>query len=277
MSCGPYTSDLSDGEWALLQQVWPTPAPRGAPATWNRRLILDAILYVLRGGIAWRALPHDFPPWQTVYYHFRIMRLTGVWEQINTQLRRLYRERIGRTADVHAAIIDSQSSKTAENGGVRGFDGNKKVNGRKRHILVDTLGLLLKVVVHPAGLADRQGGRLLIQAVKGQFPTLQKIWADQGYTGEFKRWASHELNVDLEVVYPWWRQLKRYAPDLLEAQGIDPEAFHVLPRRWVVERSFAWLGRNRRLAKDFEALSETTETWCYLAMSRLVLRRLTAL
>lgn len=163
MTCGPYTSDLSDGEWALLQQVWPAPSRRGAPALWDRRLILDG----LRGGIAWHALPHDFPPWQTVYYHFRVMRLTGLWERINDQLRRLYRERIGRTADVHAAIIDSQSSKTAENGGVRGFDGNKKVNGRKRQVLVDTLGLLLKVVVHPAGLADRQGGRLLIAGVKG--------------------------------------------------------------------------------------------------------------
>ncbi|MFC4427354.1 transposase [Deinococcus navajonensis] len=185
---------------------------------------------------------------------------------------------VDEQGDVHAAIIDRQSSETAENAGVRGFDGNKKINGRKRDFLVDTLGLLLKVVVHPAGLADRQGGRLLIEAVKGQLPTLQKIRADRGYTGEFKRWASHELNVDLEVVDPWWRQLKRYAPDILEAQGIDPEAFHVvLPRRWVVERSFAWMGRNRRLANDFEALPETTETWCSLAMSRLVLRRLVAL
>ncbi len=159
MSCGPYTSDLTDEEWTLLQQVWPVCSIRGAPCTWNRRLILNAILYVLRGGIAWRALPHDFPPWQTVYYHFRAVRMTGIWERVNNRLRRLYRERIGRTVDVDATMIDSQSSKTTENGGVRGLDGNKKINGRKRHIFVDTLGLLLKVVVHPAGLADRQGGR----------------------------------------------------------------------------------------------------------------------
>ncbi|SMB84021.1 IS5 family transposase [Deinococcus hopiensis] len=274
MPFGTYDSDVTNAEWELLEEVWPSRPKRGAPPTWHPRLILNAILYVLRGGVAWRALPHDFPPWETVYYHFRTMRLTGIWERINDQLRRICREHIGRTAEVHAAIIDSQSSKTTENGGVRGLDGNKKIKGRKRHILVDTLGLLLKVVVHPADLADRQGGRLLVEAVKGQFPGLKKIWADQGYTGEFKRWASQELQVDFEVVCPWWRQLKRYAPDNLEAQGIDPKAFHVLPRRWVVERSFAWMGRNRRLSKDFEVLPETTETWCYLAMSRLVLRRL---
>jgi len=203
------------------------------------------------------------------------MRLKGVWEQINTALRGQYRMHIGRTADVHAAVIDSQSAKTTEVGGERGFDGNKKINGRKRHILVDTLGLLLKVVVHPASLQDRQGGRLLVEALKGQFPTLTKIWADQGYTGAFKTWASTELQLDLEVVYPWWRQMQRYVPEMLEEQGFDPQAFHVLPRRWVVERTFAWLGRNRRLSKDFERLGETTESWCYMAMSRLLLRRLT--
>ncbi len=140
-------------------------------------------MYVLRGKITWRALPNNVPPWETVFYHFRTMRLAGVWERVNDQLRHMYRERIGRTADVQAAIIDSQSSNTAENGDICGFDDSKKISGRKHHILVDTLGLL-NVVVHPASLAERQGGRLLIEAVKGQFPTLQKIWADQGCTGE---------------------------------------------------------------------------------------------
>ena len=274
MASQTYGSDLTDDEWALLSEVWPPRSARGAPPKWSTREIVNAVLYVLRGGIAWRALPHEFPPWETVYDHFRQLRLAGVWERINTALRRIYRVRIGRSPDPHAAIIDSQSAKTTESGGPRGFDGNKKVNGRKRHILVDTLGLLLKVVVHPANLHDRVGGRLLVQAVKGELPTLEKIWADQGYAGQFKHWASQELDLVFEVVYPWWRQLKRYMPEWLEAQGFDEKAFHVLPRRWVVERSFAWMGRNRRLSRDFETLPETEETWCYLAMIRLLLRRL---
>ena len=168
----------------------------------------------------------------------------------------------------------SESAKTTEIGGERGSDGNKPIKGRKRHILVDTLGLLLKVIVHPASLQDRQGGHLLVEAIKGQLPTLTRIWADQGYTGAFKTWASTELQLDLEVVYPWWRQMQRYFPEMLNEQGFDAQAIHVLPRRWVVERTFAWPGRTIRLSKDFERLGETPETWCYMAMSRL-LRRLT--
>lgn len=150
-------------------------------------------MYVLRGTIAWRALLKEFPPWQTVFYHFRRMRLSGIWKRVNTALRQQYRVQIGRTADPHATVIDSQSAKTTEVGDQRGFDGNKKIKDRKRHLLVDTLGRLLKVVVHPASLQDRQGGRLLVEAIKGELPTLNKIWADQGYTGAFRTWANAPL------------------------------------------------------------------------------------
>ncbi len=157
---------------------------------------------------------------------------------------------------------------------MRGCDGHQQVAGRKRHLLVDTAGFLLGVVVHPANLPDRAGGRLVLDAVGARFPRLRRIWADQGYTGSLPRWAATRYGVTLDVVYPHWRQLKRYAPDLLPALGYAP-GFHVLPRRWVVERTFSWLGRQRRLSKDYERLASTAEAWIYLVGLRLLLARLT--
>lgn len=149
------------------------------------------------------------------------------------------------------------------------------MNGRKRHILVDTLGLLLKVVVHPANLADRDSSRLVLDELIGSFPRLSHVWADQGYSGiPLRTWVRQHVGIELEVVYPWWRQLARYFPEQLHAAGFDPEAFHVLPRRWVVERTFAWLGRSRRLSKDYERLPESSATMVYLVSSRLLLNRL---
>ena len=152
MASQTYDSNLTDDEWSILSDVWPPRSVQGAPPKWSTREIVNAVLYVLRGGIARRALPHEFPPWETVSSHFRQLRLAGVWERINTALPRIYRVRIGRTPDPHAAIIDSQSAKTTESGGPRGFDGNKKVNGRKRHILVDTLGLVCSPKTGRSGL-----------------------------------------------------------------------------------------------------------------------------
>lgn len=155
--------------------------------------------------------------------------------------------------------------------GARGYDGGKKVSGRKRHLLVDTLGLVLKAVVHPANLPDRQGGKLVLSTVKGQFPRLAKIWADQGYTGSFARWAEDTLKVDFEVVYPWWRQLKRYWPEVYQQLK---QGFQVIVKRWIVERTFAWLTFQRRLVKDYEYLPQTSENLIYLAMIRIMLRRI---
>ena len=189
-------------------------------------------------------------------------------------MRETARQRAGREATPSAAIIDSQSVETQQ-GGLRGYDGGKKVRGCKRHLPVDTLGLLLKVVVHPANLHDRLGAKLaLVETLGNAFLRLQHIWADQGYAGALRQWAAERLGIGLEVVYPWWRQLQRYMPDLLEEMGFQP-GFHVLPRRWVVERTIAWLGRACRLSKDDERLPASSEALVYLTCIRLLLVRLT--
>ncbi|MFB9991945.1 IS5 family transposase [Deinococcus oregonensis] len=268
-----YSSDLTDPEWALLEPLLPGPSATGRKRTHSQRVLIDAMLYVLKTGCAWRLLPLNFPPWTTVYAQYRRWRIRGVLKHVHDVLRERVRIAAGRDAQPTAGIIDSQSAKTTEAGGIRGFDGAKKVNGRKRHILVDTLGLILKVVVHPADVQDREGGKLVLEGIKQTYPKLEKVWADQGYTGGFLHWAKESSGVLVEVVSPWWRQAKRSLPDLVE--DVDPrKTFHVLPRRWVVERTFAWLGKCRRLSKDDEALPETTQHLVYLAMIRLMLRRL---
>jgi putative transposase len=208
-----------------------------------------------------------------VYHYYRKWRLDGTWERIHTALREAVRVQAGREPQPSARIIDSQSAKTAEQGGPRSFDGAKKLSGRKRHVVVDTQGLVVTAVVHPAGLHDRVGAKPLLQALHAACPRLTHLWADQGYAGVLRDWTREQTGIELEVVYPWWRQLKRYLPDLLTDRGFQP-GFHVLPRRWVVERTFAWLGRYRRLAKDYERLAETTQALIYIAMSRLMLHRL---
>jgi putative transposase len=255
-----YPSDLTDGEWQCAQRYLPPLSTRGRPRTHSLRTILDAIFYVLRTGCAWRYLPSNFPPWQTVFYHYRRFRLQGIWHLLYTALHRAERERVGRHPDPSAAIMDSQSVKSVEeSASISGYDGHKRVKGRKRHLVVDTLGLPIAVYVTPADLSDSAGARKLLSGLAPLLPRLKKIWADAAYRGkELADWCKQYGGWELEIV----------------EREPGTQGFQVQPRRWVVERSFAWLSRNRRLARDYERRVQTSETFIELAATRLVLRRL---
>ena len=233
-------------------------------------MICNAIFYLGQAGCAWHLLPKNFPPYKTVYDHFRTWRLAGVWQRLQDRLRSLCRRRAGRSARPTAGIIASQSTKTTDRGGVHGYDGGKKINGRKRHILVDTTGLVLCAQVHSADIADRDGAKPLLEAAAARFAKLKHLWADAGYRGQLVEWIKTILGWSVEVVKKpsrWvWCHVDQEPPLLPK--------FTVLKRRWVVERTFAWLGNYRRLSKDYEFLPETQETIIYLAMSRLMLHRL---
>jgi len=272
-----YPTDLSDAEWTILEVLIPAPKPGGRPPRWTRRQILNGIFYVVRAGCQWRLLPREFPPWKTVYHYFRAWRLDGTWERLNTTLRERERVRQGRNLQPSGCIMDSQSARTTSVGGLRGYDGGKKLSGRKRHLLVDTLGLVLTATVHAADIQDRAAVPQVLQGVKDVFGRLAHIWLDQGYTGAGKAWIEQELGWSVEIV--------KHAPRprgmwVFPGQEVDPtifqrpKGFRHLPRRWVVERTFSWFGQARRLSKDYERLPETEEAMIYITMSRLMLRRL---
>jgi putative transposase len=254
----PYGSDLTPDEWALLAAELPPPVPAGAPRTTDLREVVNAILYRLHNGCAWHALPHDFPPEGTVRDYFHRWRRCGLWAKINDALRRRVRQAEGRAEEPSAAIIDSQSAKGTRTSGSKGYDAGKKVKGTKRHLLVDTLGLLLCVVVHPANLQDRDGAKLVLRKAHAGFPHLRLIWADGGYAGKLIAWTLQICSWVLAIV----------------KRSDTAKGWVLLPRRWVVERTFGWLSQCRALARDYEFHPETSEALIQVAMIHLMLRRL---
>lgn len=258
-----YATDLTDEQWELLRTLLPAAKLRGRPRQVNFRAILNALFYIVVAGCPWRLLPNDFPNWKTVYHYFRLWRLDGTWQRIHAQLVEWERVAQGHQPAPSAASLDSQSVKVGTPGILSmGFDGGKRIKGRKRHLLVDTLGLVLMVVVTAANVSDQQGARLVFQRLlewPQRIARLVLIWVDGTYEGiDFMKWVMDTYRWVLETI----------------KRSDTGKGFVLLPKRWVVERTWGWLNWSRRLAKDYEVLTETSETFIYVAMIRLMIRRL---
>jgi transposase len=251
--------------WAIIEPLMPVRDQRkgGRPRKYGDRLVLDSIFYVLRSGCQWRMLPRDLIPWDAAHRWFVTWRKDGTWDRIHDELRRQVRITAGRDPEPTAGVMDAQSIKSSEGGEARGFDAGKRTTGRKRHIVVDTMGLLLVVMVTSASVQDRAGGRAILERLAAGFRTVALVWADGGYANsvdsKLLTWANDQLGILLEIV----------------KRTDDVRGFQVLPRRWVVERTFGWLVRNRRLARDYERLTANSEAMIKAAMIRLMLARLT--
>jgi transposase len=259
-----YPCSLTDEMWQVMSALLPErdPARGGRPLKYSHRLVIDTILYVLVSGCAWRLVPHDLAPWHAAYRWFRLWSATGVWDDIHHCLREQVRRAEGRDPEPTAAVLDSQSAKSACGGEQIGYDAGKKTRGRKRHLLVDTLGLLLICVVHSASVQDRAGAKLVLCSITEEHSDIGLIWADGGYANSVDAslidWADQELGIRLEIV----------------KRNDDTQGFQVLPRRWVVERTLGWLTRCRRLCRDYERTIAHAEDFIKIAMIRLMAARL---
>jgi transposase len=254
-----YASDMTDAEWRLIARKLPSRRRLGRPRKVDLRRVVEAILFILSTGCQWRALPREFPPYSTVQGYFYAWRDTGRWHRIVRALVRQARRELGRKPTPTAAVIDSQSASTTQAGGPRGFDPGKRVHGRKRHIVTDTNGLLLAAHVHPANVQDVHGAVPLLERVRNRFPKLRHVFADRVYRGK-------QLVNALSHCGPWSIEIVQRPPGV--------KGFQLLPRRWVVERTFAWFGRCRRLSRDFEGAASTEVAWLLVAHIRLLTRRL---
>jgi transposase len=261
-----YPSDLTDAQWALIEPLVPAHSTRGKgtrggrPLKYSRRRIVDAILYVDRTGCSWRQLPHDFPPWETVYFYFQRWAADGTTDRVHVALRDAVRDAAGRDPMASAGAVDSQTVSGAATVGKasRGYDAGKKINGRKRHLVVDTMGLLIVVLVTAASVQDRDGGVRVLDRAKTAMPSLVHIWADAAYSRRVQDFATRALRIAVQVV----------------AKLVGQAGFVPLPRRWVVERTHAWITGHRRMARDYERLPIHSEAMIKWAMIGLMTRRL---
>jgi putative transposase len=253
-----YPSDLTDSQWNHIKDLFPKPKAMGRPRSVDFREIVNAVLYLIFTGCQWRFIPNDYPKWRTCYGYFKQWQANGTWYRIHETLRSELRRKKGKHKHPTAGSLDSQSIKTTSVPSSRGFDAGKKIMGRKRHLLVDTLGLVITLVVTTACVQDRDGLRKLLRTFGVHRKKLLKIWVDGGYRGQVLEWVRHRFRYCLEVVL----------------RSDDVKGFVVLPKRWIVERTFAWLNNHRRLSKDYERFTKTSETMIQLAMIRLMLRRL---